>query len=90
MAIPLIPLAGGGAVSEAAATIIEKNILRKRKIGFLEYDVYGFLAITLLMIPLLFFFWGVSSQALEPKNLLILLFVLVCSAASKLLTFYAL
>ncbi len=90
MAVPLIPLAGGGALSEAAATIIEKNILRKRKIGFLEYDVYGFLAITLMMIPLLFFFWGVSAQALELKNILILLFVVVCSAAANLLTFYAL
>lgn len=90
MVIPLIPFAASGALSEAAGTVLEKNILRKRKIDFRDYQVYSFLAITLLTIPLLLFFWHLSPEALNLKNIFILLFVITCSIIANLFVFYSL
>ena len=87
--LPLIPFTLGGAASEGAATVIEKNILRKRKIGYKEYTVYGFLVISLLMLFGVGFFWRVDSQAFQLKNILILLIIVISSAFANFLTFYA-
>lgn len=87
------PFAASGALSEATATIIEKNILRKRKIDYKAYAVYGFLVISLLMLIFLLFtwksIWRVDAEALELKNILILLLIIGSSAIANLLIFYA-
>ncbi len=50
--IPII-----GAVALATLTIMEKVVLRKRKINIKLFQTATFLAAVLVMIPLLFFFW---------------------------------
>lgn len=91
--IPLIPFAGAGALTEASATIIEKNILRKRGIDYRAYTVYGFLAISLIMLVVLVLFqnslWKISDEAFQLKNVLIMTFIIICAGAANLFTFYA-
>ena len=82
-----IPFAG--AVAEGAGTILEKRILKRKEIGYKDYTVWGFLAIALVAIPLLFFFWQVDAQAFELKNILIFAFVIVMSIAANLCVLYA-
>lgn len=83
-----IPFAG--AISEAAGTILEKTVLRKRKINYKVYTVFSFLAIVLVSLPLLYFFWKLTPEAYETKNLLILAFIITTSIIANLLMFYSL
>lgn len=83
-----IPFAG--AISEAAGTILEKTVLRKRRIDYKVYTVFSFLAIVLVSLPLLYFFWKLEPGAYETKNFIILLFVIATSIIANLLMFYSL
>jgi len=78
-----------GALAEATGMTLEKIILRVKKVNYKNYTVYGFLAIVLVMLPFIYFFWNVSPQAYELKNILILAGVLAASITANLLIFYA-
>jgi len=79
-----------GALALATGTIMEKMVLRKRKISITTYQTAGFLAIVLVMLPFIYFFWKMDSLAFEPKNILIFSFVILFSIAANLLAFYSL
>lgn len=79
-----------GSLLEASAMIIEKKILKKHKINFQNYTVYGFLAIIIVMIPFVYFFWQVDAEAMKIKNLLILLAIIITALLANLLTYYSL
>lgn len=79
-----------GSVSVAAITLMEKLVLRIRKVNIQTVNTYAFLASTLVMLPLMYFFWNVHSQALELKNILIFSLVIITSIAANLFAFYAL
>ena len=80
-----------GAIALAAGTILEKFVLRKRKIDTKLYHVSTFFAIVLVLIPLLFIFWeGIPKEAVLLKNVLIFLFVIVISIFANLFVFYSL
>lgn len=83
-----IPFAG--AIAEAAGMTLEKKILRKHKINYKNYIVYGFLAIVLVMLPLIGFLWKVDPEAYTAKNMLIFAFVVLASIIANLLIFYSL
>jgi drug/metabolite transporter (DMT)-like permease len=76
------------AVSLAAGTILEKIVLVKKKITLGFYQTWGFLAISLLSIPLLFFFWKISPEAHSFKNILIFIAVILVSLGANFFTFY--
>ena len=78
-----------GSLVLAGGTIMEKVILRKRKINIKLYQTLSFLTITAIMIPLLFFFWRVDAPALEIRNVIIFGLVIVFSAVANILTFYS-
>jgi len=82
--IPII-----GAIALAGGTIFERIVLRKRKIDIKFYQVASFLAITLAMLPLLYFFWRIDAGALESKNILIFGLVVLFSIVANLFTFYS-
>ncbi len=86
--LPVISLAG--AVLEAAGMIIDKKVIRKHQINYKNYTVYGFLAIVLVMLPFMFFYWGVKQQAYLPLNILIFTLVILSSILANLLIFYSL
>lgn len=79
-----------GAFLEGAGMILEKKILRKHKINYKNYTVYGFFALILVMLPLIFFFWNIEPKAYELNNILILLSVILFSILANLLIFYSL
>jgi len=83
--IPII-----GAALEGVGMVIEKKILRKPKVNYKNYTVYGFLALVLIMLPLIFFFWKIDPQAYKPINLLIFLSIILFSIIANLLIFYSL
>ncbi len=79
-----------GALLEASGMIFEKKILKHKRIDYKNYTAYGFLAIVILMLPMLYFTWGVESAAFELKNVLIFFFVVLFSVLANLFIFYSL
>lgn len=79
-----------GAVALASLTILEKIILRKRKIDTKLFQTAGFLAAVLVMIPLIYFFWKLAPGALELKNILIFTGVIISAFLANISLFYAL
>jgi len=78
-----------GALALASGTILEKIVLRKRKISIKLYQTAEFLAIVLAMLPFIYFFWKMDSQAFELKNILIFSLVILFSIIANLFTFYS-
>lgn len=66
-----------------------KKVLRKHKLDFKTYQVLEFLAIVIVMIPLIWFFWRLSPEALTAKSIGIFAFIIIASTIANLLTFYA-
>ncbi len=86
MYIPIL-----GAVALAAGTVVEKTILKMKKIDIKFYQTVCFFAIVLLMVPLIYFFWKMDySNALQLKNVLIFAGVILFSIIANLFAFYAL
>lgn len=83
----LLPVAG--AFSYAVSTILEKIVLRKRKIDIKFYQTAVFFSVALLMLPFIYFFWHLDSQALQLKNVLIFSAVIVLATIANLLIFYS-
>ena len=79
-----------GAIALASGTILERIILRKRKVDIKLYQTAGFLAIVLAMIPFIYFFWKLDPAALELKNIIIFSIVVLFSIIANLLIFYSL
>jgi len=78
-----------GSIALASGTLLERIVLKKKKIDIKTYSTASFLALTLLMIPLILFFWRVSSEAMELKNILIFLTVIILSLLANLFTFFS-
>lgn len=89
MPTSLIPFAVLGGILEAVGVVLEKKVLRKHRINYKDYHVYGFLALVLVMLPITWFFWRISPEALTLKNAGIFAFIIIASIAANLLTFYA-
>src|SRR3989338_112296 len=78
-----------GALALAAGTILERLVLKKRKVDIKLYQVASFLAIVVSMLPLIYFFWRIDAPALEIKNIIVLLAVVLFSIIANLLVFYS-
>ena len=73
----------------ASGTILQKIVLKRKHIGIKFYQAAEFLAIVVTMLPLLYFFWRIDSQAFDMKNLFIFFLVIVFSIAANLFTYYS-
>lgn len=78
-----------GAIALAAGTILERLVLRGRKIDIKLYQVLSFLAIVVSMLPFIYFFWKIDSGAFEARSIIIFLFVILFSIIANLLVFYS-
>jgi len=78
-----------GAAALAAGTILERLVLKKRKVNIKLYQVATFLAIVVSMLPFIYFFWGLNPEAFETKNIVIFLIVVLFSIIANLLVFYS-
>jgi len=79
-----------GALGLAVGTILEKIVLRKRKINIKLYHTVIFLAIILAMLPFIYFFWKLDFQAFELGNILIFSLVILFSIIANIFIFYSL
>jgi drug/metabolite transporter (DMT)-like permease len=79
-----------GAVGLASATILQRVVLKKKHISIKQFQILEFLAIVLAMIPFVFFFWRVDSQALLLKNILVFLGVVIISVFANIFVYYGL
>ena len=78
-----------GALALATGTILQKIVLIRKKIDIKLYQTLEFLAIVLVMLPFVYFFWKLDVQAFEFKNIFIFGLVIIFSVAANLFTFYS-
>jgi drug/metabolite transporter (DMT)-like permease len=78
-----------GAVALAGGTILERIVLRKKKVDIKLYQTASFLAIVAGMLPVIYFFWHLDSGALEPRNILLFSLVVLFSIIANMLVFYS-
>lgn len=78
-----------GALALATGTILERFVLMKKNITIKFYQSAQFLAIILVMLPLIPFFWGIESDFLNLKNLGIYLLVIILSVLANMFTFFS-
>ena len=84
--ITIIPFLG--AFLEAILSIVDKEIINS-KIKFKNYIVYIFLSIVLVALPIVFFFWNVKPEALELKNLIIFMAIVIVSIFANFFVFFS-
>jgi len=78
-----------GSLVLASGTILEKVILRKRKLDIKLYQVLSFFTIVLIMLPFIYFFWRVDAGALALGNIIIVGLVVLFSLLANIFTFYS-
>jgi drug/metabolite transporter (DMT)-like permease len=78
-----------GAIVAAAGTIIQRTILRKKKIDIKLYQAGEFLGIILAMLPFIYFFWRLDAQAFQTKNLLLFGLVIVFAIIANVFSYYS-
>ncbi|MCX6746508.1 MAG: DMT family transporter [Candidatus Pacearchaeota archaeon] len=78
-----------GALALGAGTVLERTILKNKKIKIGFYQTISFLSIILIMSPLVYFFWGLNGQAFELKNILLFIAVVISAIIANLLVFYS-
>jgi drug/metabolite transporter (DMT)-like permease len=79
-----------GALALSVNTILEKIILKKKELSVKKYQVLGFLAIIVAMLPIIYFFWKISSEAFTLRNIFIFILVVVFSVIANFLYYYSL
>lgn len=77
------------ALALASGTIIQKKVLKLKRVKIKTYQTAEFLAIVLAMLPFIYFFWKLDSQALELKNIFIFGLIILFSIVANLFTFYS-
>jgi len=78
-----------GALALATLTLMEKLILRKKKVDTKTFITASFLATIIAMLPFIYFFWKLDSQALALKNLFIFALIIISSIIANLFLFFA-
>lgn len=79
-----------GSFLEATGTILEKKVLKDKRMNYKNYTVYEFAAIILVMLTFIWFVWGLKPEAFALKNLLIFAFVILVATLANLFIFYSL
>ncbi len=76
-----------GAFLEAVGVTIEKKTLRKQGINYKNYTTYSFLAIVLVMLPFIYFFWNLEPEGYLVRNILLFSLVVILSIIANILIF---
>ncbi len=79
-----------GAVTLAGGTILERLILKGKRVGIRTYQIASFLSIVVVLLPLLYFFWKLDPAALALKNVFIFFLVVLFAVLANFLAFYSL
>jgi drug/metabolite transporter (DMT)-like permease len=84
MYIPIL-----GALALATGNILERVVLKKRKVKITLYNTLVFLATTLVMLPFIYFFWKATPEAYTIKSLSIFGIIIIFSIIANLFTYYS-
>lgn len=76
-----------GALALASGTIFQRKILKHKNVSTKQYFVMEFLAIVMVMLPIVFFFWKIDNDALKLKNIIIFGLVIIASIFANIFTF---
>ncbi len=76
-------------IALASGFIFQKIILRYKKVDIKLFQTATFLAVVILMLPFLYFFWKLDVAALSTKNLVIFGLVILFSMFANIFTFYS-
>lgn len=79
-----------GALAMGAGTVLERVILKHKKMEIKLYQVLSFLSVCLVMAPLIYFFWRIDEAAFQLKNLFIFLGVVICAMSANYIAYYSL
>ncbi len=79
-----------GALALSIGTVLERIILKMKKIDIKFYQTASFFSIILASLPLIYFFWRVDSGAFQLKNILLFAAVILFSIIANLFVFYSL
>ncbi len=77
------------ATSLAFGNLLERVVLKRKKISIASYQTLSFLAIILTMLPFIYFFWNINSNALKPWAIGLFLLVILLAVIANILTFYS-
>ncbi len=78
-----------GALALASGTILQKLVLKRKRIDIKFYQTMEFFSIVLVMLPLMYFFWQIDLQAFQIKNIFIFALVIIFSILANLFTYYS-
>ncbi len=78
-----------GALALGAGTILQKTILKRKKIDTKFFLIAEFVTICLVMLPFIFFFWKLEPQALTVTNIFIFFLVVLFSIIANLFVYYS-
>jgi drug/metabolite transporter (DMT)-like permease len=78
-----------GAVSLGVGTVLERSILKNKKISVKFYQTISFFVIILVMLPFLYFFWKITPEALQLNNILLFAGIIASAITANLLIFYS-
>ena len=78
-----------GALALGTGTILDKFNLKNKNLSIKLYQVASFLALVLVMFPLLYFFWKLDAGAFKLKNILIFLGIIISAIIANLLIYYS-
>ncbi len=78
-----------GALALATGTVIERLVLMKKSVSVKFYQVAQFLAIVLVMLPFIPFFWKFSPDFFTTKNILVFAGIIIFSLLANYFTFYS-
>jgi len=85
MYIPIL-----GALALSIGTILERIVLKMKKIDIKFYQTASFFSIILACLPFVYFFWRIDSGAFQTKNILIFAAIILFSIIANLFVFYSL
>ena len=60
-----------GAFMESVGILLEKNVLRTKKIDYRNYSVYGFFSISILLGTFVYFVWRLDDGAFALSSILV-------------------
>lgn len=75
------------AIALGASTILERVILRSKKIDVKTFQKWAFFGVSVLMIPLLFFFWKFNTDFFNLKDILIFTGMILLSFFANIFLF---
>lgn len=79
-----------GALALSTGLLLERIALKKKKIDVKLYQTTSFLAIFLITLLIVYFFWDVKPEATQTKNLIVFTLVILFSMIANFLAFYSL